>query len=290
MKPVTNMNYVRKTLVQYEKDWLNGLSVKSWVRHQNEEAAGTLEYKRLDGDGNPFRVKSITSSEIGAQLRLAPGERAYGGRKGKDSFFNMSKDAPVFKLSHQLGVEGILGGDYTYNRTEFSAEKRIWLSSFGHIDGLLKAGKVWNRVSFPLLILPNTNQSLTIQPEAFHMMRALEFVTDEYVALNATYYLKGWILNRIPLIRWLKFREVVSFNGIYGRLSDRNNPELPGNGDLFRLPDGSSGLGKTPYMEASFGLENIFKILRVDYYHRLTYLDNPHTKKSGFRIALRFSF
>ena len=289
-EPVTNMNYVLKTVIQYEKDWLNGLSLKSWLRRQNEEAAGTLEYKRIDENGNTVRVPSVTSSEAGFQLRFAPGERAYGGRKGKASFFNMSKDAPILKLSHQLGVKGVFGSDYNYNRTEFSAEKRIWLSSFGHIDAQLKAGKIWDKVPFPLLVLPNTNQSLTIQPEAFHMMRALEFVADEYVALNATYYLKGWILNRIPIIRWLKFREVVSFNGIYGRLSNRSNPLAPGNSDLFILPEGTTGLGPMPYMEASFGLENIFKILRVDYYHRLPYLDNPNTKRSGFRIALRFSF
>ncbi|MDR1344094.1 MAG: carboxypeptidase-like regulatory domain-containing protein, partial [Tannerellaceae bacterium] len=107
---------------------------------------------------------------------------------------------------------------------------------------------------------------------------------------NATYYLKGWILNRIPIIRWLKFREVVSFNGIYGKLSDRNNPALEGNNHLFVLPEGTTGLGKVPYMEVSFGLENILKILRIDYYHRLTYLDNPNTRKSGIRLALRFSF
>jgi hypothetical protein len=289
-EPVTNMNYVRKTMIQYEKDWLNGLSIKSWVRNQNEEAAGTLEYKIIDDEGNTSRIKSTTSSEIGAQLRFAPGERAYAGRKGKNSFFNLAKDAPIFKLSHQVGVKGVLGGDYNYNRTEFSAEKRIWLSSFGHIDAQLKAGKVWDRVPFPLLIMPNTNQSLTIQPEAFHMMRAMEFMSDQYVSFNATYYLKGWILNRIPGVRWLKFREVVSFNGVYGSLSDKNNPLLPGNNDLFVFPEGTTGFGKTPYMEVSFGLENIFKILRVDYYHRLTYLDNPHTKKGGFRIALRFSF
>jgi hypothetical protein len=288
-EPVTKMNYVRKSLLQYEKEWLNGIILKTWARHQNEEAAGTLHYTLLDEEGNSRRVRSITSSEIGAQLRIAPGERAYGGRKGRESFFNMSKDAPIFKLSHQMGIKGVLGGDYNYNRTEFSAEKRIWLSSFGHIDAQVKAGKVWDRVPFPLLVLPNTNQSITIQPEAFHLMRAMEFVADQYVSLNATYYLKGWILNRIPVIRWLKFREVISFNGIYGRLSDRNNPAL-GNNDLFVLPEGTAGLGNKPYMEVSFGLENILKILRVDYYHRLTYLDNPNTHRSGIRIALHFSF
>lgn len=287
-EPVTKMQYIRKSVLQYEKEWLNGLTWKSWIMNQNNEAAGTLQYIKRDESGNLYHIKDFTTSEIGTQLRFAPGERAYNGRSGKESVFNLSKDAPVFKLSHQLGIKGVLGGDYNYNHTEISAEKRIWLSSFGHIDAQVKAGKVWDKVPFPLLILPNTNQSVTIQPEAFHMMNALEFVTDQYVLFNATYYLKGWILNRIPGIKWLRLREVLSFNMIYGGLTDKNNPTLtPG---LFLLPDGTQPLGSTPYMECSVGLENIFKILRIDYYRRLTYLDHPDIKKGGIRIALRFTF
>ena len=287
-EPVTKMQYIRKSVLQYEKEWLNGLTWKSWIMNQNNEAAGTLQYIKRDESGNLYHIKDFTTSEIGTQLRFAPGERAYNGRSGKESVFNLSKDAPVFKLSHQLGIKGVLGGDYNYNHTEISAEKRIWLSSFGHIDAQVKAGKVWDKVPFPLLILPNTNQSVTIQPEAFHMMKALEFVTDQYVSFNATYYLKGWILNRIPGIKWLRLREVLSFNMIYGGLTDKNNPTLtPG---LFLLPDGTQPLGSTPYMECSVGLENIFKILRIDYYRRLTYLDHPDIKKGGIRIALRFTF
>ena len=287
-EPVTKMQYIRKSVLQYEKEWLNGLTWKSGIMNQNNEAAGTLQYIKRDESGNLYHIKDFTTSEIGTQLRFAPGERAYNGRSGKESVFNLSKDAPVFKLSHQLGIKGVLGGDYNYNHTEISAEKRIWLSSFGHIDAQVKAGKVWDKVPFPLLILPNTNQSITIQPEAFHMMNALEFVTDQYVSFNATYYLKGWILNRIPGIKWLRLREVLSFNMIYGGLTDKNNPTLtPG---LFLLPDGTQPLGSTPYMECSVGLENIFKILRIDYYRRLTYLDHPDIKKGGIRIALRFTF
>ena len=287
-EPVTKMQYIRKSVLQYEKEWLNGLTWKSWIMNQNNEAAGTLQYIKRDESGNLYHIKDFTTSEIGTQLRFAPGERAYNGRSGKESVFNLSKDAPVFKLSHQLGIKGVLGGDYNYNHTEISAEKRIWLSSFGHIDAQIKAGKVWDKVPFPLLILPNTNQSITIQPEAFHMMNALEFVTDQYVSFNATYYLKGWILNRIPGIKWLRLREVLSFNMIYGGLTDKKNPTLtPG---LFLLPDGTQPLGSTPYMECSVGLENIFKILRIDYYRRLTYLDHPDIKKGGIRIALRFTF
>ena len=120
-------------------------------------------------------------------------------------------------------------------------------------------------------------------------MRALEFVNDQYASFYLTYYMKGLILNRVPVIKWLQLREVVSFSGVWGNLTDKNNPDLNPIG-LYRFPEGTTPMGKTPYLECSFGVENIFKILRVDYYRRLTYLDHPNIKKGGIRIALRFSF
>lgn len=288
-EPVTKMQYIRKSVLQYEKEWLNGLTVKGWLKHENNEAAGTLQYQLLDADGNFSTITDFSTSEVGVQLRFAPGERAYNGREGKSSIFNLSKDAPVFKISHQIGFNNVFGSDFKYNHTEISAEKRIWLSSFGHIDAQVKAGKVWDKVPFPLLILPNTNQSITIQPEAFNMMNALEFVSDQYVSFFFTYYLKGWIFNRIPGLKWFKLREVISFSGFYGSLTDKNNPAINPDG-LFRLPDGTTPIGNVPYLEASVGIENIFKILRIDYYRRLTYLNQPNIKKGGVRIALRFTF
>ena len=120
-------------------------------------------------------------------------------------------------------------------------------------------------------------------------MNALEFVSDQYVSFFFTYYLKGWIFNRIPGLKWFKLREVISFSGFYGSLTDKNNPAINPDG-LFRLPDGTTPIGNVPYLEASVGIENIFKILRIDYYRRLTYLDQLNIKKGGVRIALRFTF
>ena len=74
--------------------------------------------------------------------------------------------------------------------------------------------------------------------------------------------MKGWILNRIPGVKWLRLREVISFSGFYGGLTDKNNPALDPTG-LYRFPEGTSPMGRTPYLEASVGLENIFKILRI---------------------------
>ena len=141
---------------------------------------------------------------------------------------------------------------------------------------------------FPRLIIPNTNQSLTIQPESFHLMNAMEFVADQYASFDATYHLKGFILNRIPLIKWLHLREVLSFNMIYGSLTDKNNPSKTTG--LFQFPNGTQPLGNKPYMECSFGVENILNILRVDYYRRLSYLHEPNINRSGIRVALQFTF
>ncbi|MGL4327645.1 MAG: DUF5686 family protein [Tannerellaceae bacterium] len=284
-KPVTKMSYIRKAVLTYERDWRNNFGLKAWVCNQEDTPAGTLRYIKENPDGTTYLVNKVTNTDMGFQLRYAPNEKPYAGR---NPVFNFAKDAPIFKLTHQMGYKGFLGSDYNYQHTELSAEKRIWLSSFGHIDAIAKAGKVWTSVPFPLLILPNANQSLTIQPESFHVMNALEFVADQYTSLDVTYYMKGWLLNRIPGIRWFKLREVISFNGIWGGLTKKNNPYY--NKDMFLLPEGTRPLGDMPYMEASVGLENIFKVLRVDYYRRLTYLDDPDTRKWGIRILLRFSF
>jgi hypothetical protein len=282
------MNYLRTSKLQYEKEWLNGLSVKTWMQHQNNEATGSLRYILQDENDLLTRIKSINTAEWGVQLRFAPGERAYNSRMGKGSFFNVSKDAPIFTAGHQIGFRDMLGGQYNYHHTEAGISKRFWLSSFGHIDFHLKAGKIWDKVPFPLLIMPNTNQSLTIQPEAFHMMNALEFVADQYVSLDATYFMKGWIFNRIPFFNLLQIREVASFHSVYGSLSNQNNPTVSHN--LFTFPEGVYPLGNKPYMECSFGLDNIFRILQINYYRRLSYLDHPDVRRNGFRIAMRFSF
>ncbi len=120
-------------------------------------------------------------------------------------------------------------------------------------------------------------------------MQPMEFVMDQYAEFFATYYLKGWILNRIPLLNKLKLREVVSFRAITGSLSEKNNPFF-GTEGLYMLPDGCKLMTKVPYMEYSIGLENIFKFLRVDYIRRISYTEGlTEAQKNGFKISFRVS-
>ena len=283
--PIRHMQYLRTQKIVYEKEWANRLSLKGWFLYEDNEAVGELSYDRILADGSLSHVHKFENIQGGITLRYAPGEPYYNNRMGRESIFNLSKDAPVFVLSHAIGY---MDNRYFYNRTEMSAAKRFWLSSFGHIDVALHGGVVWNKVPFPMLFTPNTNQSFILQPNSFNMMRPLEFISDQYVALFATYYLKGWILNRIPGINRLKLREVVSFSAIYGGLSAKNNPAISPTG-LYALPAGTGTFGNMPYMELTVGLENILKFIRIDYVRRLTYNNVPGIQKNGVRLSFRFT-
>ncbi|MDR1738317.1 MAG: DUF5686 family protein [Candidatus Symbiothrix sp.] len=285
----TQMQYIRKAEIRYEKEFDNNFSFNIFLKNERNWAAGNLYYLQYQDDGSLLALSDYSTSTAGLQLRYAPGEKLFSTRKGKNAATNLAKDAPIFTLSHQSSFKNLLGSDFSYNYTELRAEKRLWLSSFGHIDLIAKAGKIWDKAPFPMLYFPITNQSLFIQSETFMMMRAMEFIADEYAAVHATYFLKGWILNRLPVINLLKLREVVSFHAICGHLTDKNNPAISPLG-LFQLPTDTRLFGQAPYMEASVGLDNIFKILRIDYVRRLNYRSAPDIRKHGFRLAFRFTF
>jgi hypothetical protein len=120
------------------------------------------------------------------------------------------------------------------------------------------------------------------------MMNAMEFINDQYASWDLSYDLDGLILNRIPVIKALKWREILSFCGLYGNLSSKNDPLL--NNNLFEFPTTTYRMGKEPYMEAGIGLTNILKFLRIDYIWRLNYLNHPNIDKSGLRISADFNF
>lgn len=125
-------------------------------------------------------------------------------------------------------------------------------------------------------------------------MNFLEFVSDHSVAINIDQHFGGFFFNKIPLFKKLKWRETMSFKALYGGLSDQSTPSLHPN--LYQFPVDENGvpityaLGKTPYMEGSIGVENIFKFIRVDAVKRFTYLDHPGIAPWGIRVKIKFDF
>lgn len=277
------MTYLRSSNLQYTLETQSGFSISTGFKFNTQEATKWLPFE--DGYGNVYRKYDEASFNV--TLRYAPGEKFY---QTKNYRIPINLDAPVFSLTQTFAPKGFLGSMNTINKTEISIQKRFWFSAFGYTDIILKAGKIWSEVNYPDLLLPNANLSYTIQPESYALMNAFEFANDQYLSWDLTYWANGALFNRIPLIKYMKLREVISFRGLYGKLSDKNNPEH--NNDLFRFPLNTKckPMEKVPYMELGVGLDNIFTILRVDYVWRLTYRDTPGVDRSGLRLQLHFTF
>ena len=303
---VNHMNYVQKLRVLYEREWENGLRLTTQVKKESNEATAALFYQPLDGTGTPspdknLHINKFEMADVMIGLRFQPGATYINTKQRRIATNN---DSPIFELNHTIGLKNVLGNDYTYNYTEAKVYKRLYLSSWGKIDTYVKGGIQWNKVPFPLLIMPAANLSYIKERETFSLIDNMEFMNDRFVSIMSGWDMNGKILNRIPLIRKLKWREYIGFNMLWGTLTDKNNPFLAKNaGDsrLFYFPgefrkDGtfkyqSRVMDKNkPYFEVVAGIHNIFKILHVEYVRRLNYLDNPDIDKWGIRIMLRMTF
>lgn len=289
---VDQMSYVRNIALKYENETQFGLKTTVEVKHSTDEPTGGLAY--ITNDDQKTLVPEIQTMETSLAFRYAPGETFVNTKQRR---IPVSFDAPVFTLSHTAGFKGVLGGEYNYNLTEIGLYKRFWFSSWGKIDMFVKGGAQWNKVPFPLLIMPAANLSYILQRETFNLINNMEFLNDRYASLDVSWDLNGKIFNRIPLLKKLKWREAIGFKMLYGHLTDKNNPmKHPGDSELFLFPtrDGRPTSfvmdPKTPYMECSVGIHNIFKILHIDYVRRLNYLDHPDANKWGVRFMVMMTF
>jgi len=295
------MFYNRQQLtLEREEEW--GLKTTLSLRTEENEAAGSLFFEKLSSFFPPIifpetDVSSllhngkIRTTELRFELEIAPG-RTFINTKQRRIAINL--EAPVITLSHAVGLNGVLGGQYRYNFSEVGLLKRFWLRSWGKFDVQLRAGAQWDKVPFPLLIMPAANLSYVVQRGAFNLINNMEFLNDRYASVDLAWDMNGKIFNRIPLLKKLKWREYIGFKSLWGSLTDKNNPFLfqnMGDATLMYFPEGSHVMDpKRPYMELIVGVHNIFKLFHVQYVRRLNYNELPTAHKQGVRLMMRMSF
>ena len=266
----------------YVLELRNNFSLEAGGKFTRQESTPWLQFILPSGKVLPnYRQASFNIS-----LRWAKGEKFIQGRSHR---LPVNMDPWIFQIIHEFGPKGLFGAAYTTNLTELTIQKRFWLSAFGYIDLIAKAGKIWSSVYYPDLMWPNANLSYTIQQGSYSLLDPMEFANDSYGALHFNYFGNGVLFNRIPGINRLKLREVLTFKGLMGTLSHRNDPRY--NKDIISFPDDALAqkMKKTPYMEVGVGIDNILSVLRVDYVWRLTYRNTPGVDKSGVRISFHFT-
>ena len=272
---------------EYLNEFENHFSYLLGYNFTRQYPLGNLYYYKAgetpDADGR----RNIDISEIYLNLRFAPNESFYQGKLYRDHFPNKY---PVIQLNSAVGSD-FMKSSYDYLRLQMNISRRYYVSILGYTDVALEAGKIFGRVSFPMLFIHAANQTYAYQRSSYNLMNFLEFVSDKYVSLNIDHSFNGFILNKIPLIKKLKFREIVTCKVIYGGIGHNNDPAY--NDDLFRFPAGADDmpltftLEKKPYVEAGVGLSNILRVFRIDLIKRFTYLDHPGISDLGVRVQFR---
>ena len=274
----------QKLAFTYEADW--GFRFNTSLRFQSNRTVGNLHYYHLDGT----EVKKIRMTDLNVGINYNPGV-TYVNTKQQRLPINL--DSPEIGLSHTMGFRGFMGGQYHSNITKLSIYKRQWLGSWGYLDFHAIGQAQWNKVPFPMLILPPINLSYFEQETTISLMNDWEFLNDRQVFWALSWDMNGKLLNRIPLIKKLKWREWFAIKGVWGHLTDKNNPYLEknqGDGRLFKFPKNSHVMNDTPYWECVAGVHNIFKFFSVEYVRRLTYLNNNNIDKWGIRFGFMMSF
>lgn len=279
--PTDNMSLQKIGLISFEHEPGHQFSYKIAGKYTFDQPAGVVQYLQVSGADTTV-VNHITTSEVILSLSWTPKQSSIQNR---DKRILIRRGDIELSLNHRIGLKGVIGSDYNYQITDISAYKKITFDHHvGSMDIRLSGGKVWNRVPFPLLFIPTGNQSYIYHADDYNCMNFYEFVTDQYVALHA-----NCLFNWSPF-KWFdkqnKTQVSMGVRGIYGPLSDNNDPSL--HPELFVFNQGVKPLTRTPYVEVNIGLANLFKILRVEYARRLTYLsqDDASGGKKTFAGSL----
>jgi hypothetical protein len=279
----------KKFVLQYEREFYTRFSYQVGFEHREFTPQGSLRF--IPTDDQLITDAPVTAAKPYIQVRYAPGEQYYQTSNGWRQRVRFNY---IAQLRYARGVSGILGSQYDFNEVTASVYKFSNLPPIGYNYFYFEAGGVFGKVPYPLLTVHRANQTFGYRFMAYNLMNFMEFVSDRYAAVNVEQSFYGFFTNKIPLVKRLKLREFATLKVLYGQVSDQNQPTV-GSG-LYQFPTYPDGtpltytLDKKPYVEASIGLGNIFKILRVDLVRRFTYLNHPNTAKYGIRVAAQMQF
>jgi Family of unknown function (DUF5686) len=285
--PANKLTDVTELEGYLEREWLYGLTNKLIFTHRVLKPAGDkYRYVRFEPDLTAEQqVNYLITSEVTLYTRFAYKEKFVYGEFERVS---LGTNYPALEISYSYGMPRVLGAEFEYQRLIMRVQDKMRFGPFGYVDATVEAGRIFGHLPYPLLMLHQGNETFFYDESSYNTMNYFEFVSDKWVSVWATYHAEGLVLNKIPVMRRLKWREVVSAKALVGGYDEANDQILSrdfnydGQPDIYTLTK--------PYVEAALGVENIFKVLRVDALWRLSYLDHENIVKFGLRATFQVNF
>jgi hypothetical protein len=278
--PLRNLTSVNQVNAYIDRQWFSGFSTMLSIYNRQMKPLGDFHYEYQSNMNTTKFKEDITTTEVRLLARFAYNEKFLAGVFDRAS---LGTKHPIFQGQYTLGVKDLFGGEYNYQKMVVNLSHRVHINPIGYFDYILEYGKIWGHLPYPLLALPGGNQTYIFDPYAYNSMNYFEFASDEYASASLYHHFDGFFLNKIPLIRKLKWREVAGAKVLVGRVGEKNK-------ELLTFPDYLKELKNGPYSEVSVGIENIFKIFRVDAVWRLTYLDSPSAIPFSIKGSMQFTF
>ncbi len=276
--------------LNYVREFGNHFQFTAGTKYWKQQPAGSLVYVHEPIPSKLDTIPEITTGEMSFSFRWAPNEQFFENKLARR---NIANKYPVMTLEYAKGIKGLYGGEYNYDALHLSVFKRFFISPIGYSDVSVTGSYLFGTLPFPLLIIHPANQSYFYSQHSYNLMNVEEFVSDHYAAMNFDHYFNGFFFNKIPLLKKLRLREVITAKLLYGGLRNENNPNYIPNQLLFPTTNGVVStfvLNRQPYLEAGVGIYNIFSFIRLDLIKRFTYLTHPNISTIGLRVSTNFSF
>jgi hypothetical protein len=276
---LTSINF---TTVNFEIEPVKNLTFRTGLNYRTLKSASetfSLDYFKDPWDHSKGTEGFVKQYEYNAQIDYTPGRRTIGfGVERSDVDLNYAR---LF-LNFSQGVKGIFNSDFDYQKLQFYYRQPVLVGGFGRLFTTLEAGKIFGEVPLGLMGVVPGNQSYFIIENTYNLMNYYEFVADEYVSLHFEHNFNGRLFSRIPGLRSLNLREIIGVKGVYGTVSD-DNIRLNASNITYRAPE-------DVYWEYHAGIGNIFKVFRIDFAWRGSYLNLPDANKFAVKGSFGFYF
>lgn len=267
------------------REFKSGLSFKVGVSQQENRPTFNFTYQK-DAETT---IEKYTSSEAFFQLRYAFNEQFLAGSYER---LSLGSRYPIVSLNYSQGFKTErLGGDTDFRRLELQVSDNIRWGAIGNTNWRLVSGKIWGNTPYLNMFIPVGNEGLIMNDRGFNLLTEYSFAADQYAWVNFDHHFDGFLLQWIPLFRKLRVRAVANVRSMIGEMSEENR--LSNRFNLFENTTEADAVrisvpNQTPYTEASFGVENIFRFFRFDWIYRVNYPDLP-SKRWGIRASVNFT-
>lgn len=277
--PLDKLTFVDKAGINLEKDLGKDFVVFGGFEWKEYTPLGLATYERRNEIGNLDTIRHVQSSEITLRFRWCKDEEFISGNFDRTT---LPSKYPILSIQGIFGIKGVFGSDYNYQKLEFALEHNRNVGVLGRLRYGVNAGVILGTVAYPFLKVHEGSQSYWLYTNSFNRMSYFEFISDRYVGGFIEQHWQGLLFDRIPLIKKLQWRLVTTGRITYGAISQRHN-------EVMIIPSFTKQFGNIPYAEASVGIENIFKLGRIDLVWRITHLE-PGISPLGIRARWSFAF